>query len=189
MKREKTKTLAGRFIISKSKHRKGGFYTEEELANFLKEFERFQEQMKRDMKGYSYFTFIDEFLASHSGPSQPQEQVNKGTELPPVENKEQEQPVQSAEEIAEKLTKQHSDFNKEGFSEYFNGYFNGIIKGVEFANQKQSVVLPSELLEIFKAECLKYPDETAAECWELAKGWYELRDFKNDPLPKGGIKL
>ncbi len=52
---------------------------------------------------------------------------------------EQEQPVQSAEEIAEKLTKQHSDFNKEGFSEYFNGYFNGIIKGVEYSSQKHHV--------------------------------------------------
>jgi hypothetical protein len=32
----------------------------------LKEFERFQERMKREMKGYSYNTFIDEYLASRS---------------------------------------------------------------------------------------------------------------------------
>ena len=35
-----------------------------DLRNMLKEFERFQERMKREMKGYSYNTFIDEYLAS-----------------------------------------------------------------------------------------------------------------------------
>ena len=36
----------------------------EELPSILKEFERFQERMIRENKGYSYYTFIDEYLKS-----------------------------------------------------------------------------------------------------------------------------
>lgn len=49
--------------------------------------------------------------------------------------------------------------------------------------------IDNELLEIFRTECLKYPNEPINEVWELAKGWYEMKDFKNNPLPEGGIKL
>ncbi len=35
-----------------------------ERAKMLKEFERFQERMKTESKGYSYYTFLDEYLNS-----------------------------------------------------------------------------------------------------------------------------
>lgn len=34
--------------------------------------------------------------------------------------------------IAERLVKEHPDFQVEGLSEYMNGYYNGILKGIEF---------------------------------------------------------
>ena len=49
--------------------------------------------------------------------------------------------------------------------------------------------LTDELLDGFKETCLKYPHESGRSCYELAKGWYDLRDFKmNIPLDKP-IKL
>jgi hypothetical protein len=49
--------------------------------------------------------------------------------------------------------------------------------------KEYSLTLPKELLEEFRIACLKYPIEPAEVCFELAKGWYELRDTKlGDPL-------
>ena len=39
-------------------------------------------------------------------------------------------------EVAEKLVKNHPDFNVEGFSDYHNGRFNGILEGYKLAQQK-----------------------------------------------------
>ena len=50
----------------------------------------------------------------------------------------------------------------------------------EYANQFP----PMQLLADFRIECQKYPDEPVEVLYELAKGWYNLRNFKNDPLDK-----
>lgn len=47
--------------------------------------------------------------------------------------------IQETIEIAERLLKEHPDFEVEGMSEYQNGRFNGIIEGIEF-QQKISYI-------------------------------------------------
>jgi len=47
---------------------------------------------------------------------------------------------------------------------------------------KSIIVANMDLLELFREECLRHPDEPTEDLWELAKGWYEMRDFKNDTL-------
>jgi len=42
--------------------------------------------------------------------------------------------------------------------------------------------LTDELLDGFKETCLKYPHESGRSCYELAKGWYDMRDFKSSLL-------
>jgi hypothetical protein len=40
------------------------------------------------------------------------------------------------EEVAERLLRQHPDFEVEGMSEYQNGRFNGIIEGIKWQQDK-----------------------------------------------------
>ena len=43
--------------------------------------------------------------------------------------------------------------------------------------------MPEEFLDEFKETCLRNPNELGKTCFELAKGWYELRGWNmNDPL-------
>ena len=51
-------------------------------------------------------------------------------------------------EVAEKLVKNHPDFNVEGFSDYHNGRFNGILEGYKLAQQK--LYSEEELKNAFK---------------------------------------
>jgi|ERR1035437_3133075 hypothetical protein len=43
--------------------------------------------------------------------------------------------------------------------------------------------MPEDFLNDFKETCLRNPNELGKACFELAKGWYELRGWNmNDPL-------
>ena len=44
---------------------------------------------------------------------------------------------ETVEEVAEKLVKNHPDFNIEGFSDYHNGRFNGILEGIKWQQEQE----------------------------------------------------